>query len=119
MALEGLPAPPDDMEGPFKWVLAQRGVNEPLTQGSPEFQSLSEHARLLWDGGYIKVWNASSFAGPAYYPKLLTMKGVVLLENTRDESRWEGVKDYIRDRALPMTPPIIIKVAEKLIEKAL
>ena len=51
--------------------------------------------------------------------KAVDLAGTQFLETTRDEPRWEKVKDYIQKRALPMTPPIIIKVAENLIEKAL
>ena len=103
---------PSDIDEVFKLVSERRGIHEPLTEDSPHFQMLSEHTRLLKDGGFIEAWDASTFGRPAIYPKQLTYEGAQFLEHIRDESTWGSVKGYARDNLLAMLPRALFEAAK-------
>ena len=78
------------------------------------------HCLMLEQAGFIEVWDMRTLNNPMeYYPKMLTYAGHKFLEDIRNKSTLEKVKETIKERGLPMTLSVISMVASKFIESNL
>lgn len=93
-------------------------VEEEPREGFPIFleipnydpDTLSNHVRLLAEGGYLEStpWDGEEL------PTRLTWAGHELLEALRPEKTFEKMKRVFKEQGIPMLIPASIKIIERL-----
>lgn len=79
----------------------------------------TEHAFLLFDAGYIKAVNATTFDGRALINPELTWEGHDLLDTIRSKSVWERIKQLAKEKGVELTFDSVKLLAAKALEMTL
>ncbi len=68
-----------------------------------EHASKSEHALLLWKGGFVSAIDITSYGGEAIISPELTWQGHELLDTIRSKAVWERIKTTAKEKGIELT----------------
>ena len=100
---------------------AEEGQLMPQTfQPFYDWEKVSYHIKLLWQAGLIEAGTIKALGMPTiYYAKSLTWDGHEFLNNIRNPSIWNKVKERAREIGISLTLDIAKEISKAVIHSLL